>query len=61
MSVLVLIRPVSRNFWNILLHCSRASSNPWIILEWASTPILIIVAGPPSKGFLLYDFDVSFR
>ena len=44
-----------------MFPCSIAVSNPWIILELASTPVVVILTGPLSIGIVLYDFDVYFR
>ena len=38
---------------------SRVLSNPWKALKYASRPIVTILAGQLSLGFVLLDFNVS--
>lgn len=52
---------VSANFWNILFPYSKTLSNPTLILDQASTPVVVTLAGPLSTGFALFDFNVSYR
>ena len=43
-----------------MFPCSGALSKPWIIFGQVSTPVDIILAGPPLIGFALYDFNIFF-
>ena len=52
----------STKLWDILFTCWGALWNPWIPRKHACRPFVIILVGVPlSKGFILYDFNVSFR
>ena len=69
MNTLIFLKDLaSTHFCNILSQnfcrtypCCRILNKPWVILEHVFMPAGIILAGPISIGFGLYELNVSFR